>query len=72
MRLVSDTLAASERLVVSPGHEQEGILHMPAGQSGDPLSPHYRDQQRAWVDGRPLPLLAGPAAHTLTLVPERP
>ncbi|WP_438033797.1 penicillin acylase family protein [Sorangium sp. So ce204] len=72
VRLVSDSFAASERLVVSPGHEAEGILHMPTGQSGDPRSPHYRDQQRAWVDGRPLPLLAGPAAHTLTLVPERP
>ncbi|MGK4003926.1 penicillin acylase family protein [Sorangium sp. So ce1036] len=72
VRLVSDTLAASERLVVSPGREPEGILHMPAGQSGDPMSPHYRDQQRAWVDGRPLPLLAGPAARALTLVPERP
>ncbi|WP_437589102.1 penicillin acylase family protein [Sorangium sp. So ce1000] len=71
VRLASRTVAASERLVVSPGHEQDGILHMPAGQSGDPLSPHYRDQQRAWVDGRPLPLLAGPAEHTITLVPER-
>lgn len=71
VRLSSHTVAASERLVVSPGHEQDGILHMPAGQSGDPLSRHYRDQQRAWVDGRPLPLLAGPAVRTLTLVPER-
>ncbi|WP_437811930.1 penicillin acylase family protein [Sorangium sp. So ce1078] len=71
VRLVSQTFSASERLVVSPGREPEGILHMPAGQSGDPLSPNYRDQQRAWVDGRPLPLLAGPAVHTLTLVPER-
>ncbi|WP_437576668.1 penicillin acylase family protein [Sorangium sp. So ce887] len=71
VRLASRRFGASERLVVSPGHETEGILHMPAGQSGDPTSPHYRDQQRAWVDGRPLPLLAGPAAHTLTLVPER-
>ncbi|WP_437913632.1 penicillin acylase family protein [Sorangium sp. So ce302] len=71
VRLATRSVGASERLVVSPGHEQDGILHMPAGQSGDPLSPHYRDQQRAWVDGRPLPLLAGPAVHTLTLVPER-
>ncbi|WP_437334476.1 penicillin acylase family protein [Sorangium sp. So ce394] len=71
VRLATRTLGASERLVVAPGHEPDGILHMPAGQSGDPLSPHYRDQQRAWVDGRPLPLLSGPAARTLTLVPER-
>ncbi|WP_437742528.1 penicillin acylase family protein [Sorangium sp. So ce1504] len=72
VRLVGRTLGASERLVVSPGHEAEGILHMPGGQSGDPRSPHYRDQQRAWVDGRPLPLLSGAATHTITLVPERP
>ncbi|WP_437546995.1 penicillin acylase family protein [Sorangium sp. So ce367] len=71
VRLTGRTLGASERLVVSPGREAEGILHMPAGQSGDPTSPHYRDQQRAWVDGRPLPLLAGPPERTLTLVPER-
>ncbi|WP_437688565.1 penicillin acylase family protein [Sorangium sp. So ce176] len=70
VRLASRTFGASERLVVSPGREADGILHMPGGQSGDPTSPHYRDQQRAWVDGRPLPLLSGPAAHTLTLVPD--
>lgn len=71
VRLSSGVLGASERLVVSPGHALDGILHMPAGQSGDPRSPHYRDQQRAWVDGRPLPLMAGPAVQTLTLVPDR-
>ncbi|WP_437633777.1 penicillin acylase family protein [Sorangium sp. So ce854] len=70
VRLASRRFGASERLVVSPGREAEGILHMPGGQSGDPRSPHYRDQQRAWVDGRPLPLLSGPAARTLTLVPD--
>ncbi|WP_437926830.1 penicillin acylase family protein [Sorangium sp. So ce291] len=71
VRLAAGSLGASERLVVSPGHESDGILHMPTGQSGDPRSPHYRDQQRAWVDGRPLPLLAGPAVRTLALTPER-
>ncbi|MGK3988244.1 penicillin acylase family protein [Sorangium sp. So ce136] len=30
------------------------------------------DIVRAWVDGRPLPLLAGPAERALTLVPGRP
>lgn len=58
----------SERLVVSPGQEAEGVAHMPAGQSGHPLSPHYRDQHRAWVDGTPLPFMPGPAQHTLKLV----
>jgi penicillin amidase len=31
---------ASERFVVSPGREAEGIFHMPAGRSGHPLSPY--------------------------------
>lgn len=62
---------ATERLVVSPGHDEEGILHMPAGQSGHPLSSHYGDQHQSWVEGLPIPLWAGPARHTLTFEPEK-
>ncbi|HEU4537507.1 MAG TPA: penicillin acylase family protein, partial [Polyangiaceae bacterium] len=69
VRVATGTLGASERLVVSPGREGDGIFHMPAGQSGEPRSPHYRDQQRAWVEGRPLPLWPGPAARELSLAP---
>jgi penicillin amidase len=61
--------AASERMVVSPGREEEGILHMPTGQSGHPLSPFYANSHDAWVKGEPTPFLPGPAIHTLTLVP---
>jgi penicillin amidase len=50
---------ASERLVVAPGHDEDGILHMPAGQSGHPLSPHYRDQHDRWARGVALPLWSG-------------
>ncbi|HEU4404963.1 MAG TPA: penicillin acylase family protein [Polyangiaceae bacterium] len=71
VRMAAGTLGASERLVVSPGREGDAIFHMPAGQSGEPRSPHYRDQQRAWVEGRPLPLLPGPAARELSLAPAR-
>jgi penicillin amidase len=60
---------ASERFAVSPGREAEGYLHIPGGQSGHPLSPHYRDQQDAWARGRATPFLPGPAVHTLRLVP---
>ncbi len=63
---------ASERLAVSPGHEAEGYLHMPIGQSGHPLSPHYRDSHPAWLAGRPTPFLPGPAANTLELLPAAP
>ena len=68
-RFQSPTNGASERLVVSPGREADGIFHMPAGQSGHPLSPHYGDGHAAWADGEPTPFLPGPAIHTLTLVP---
>ena len=59
----------SERIVVSPGHESEGILEIPTGQSGHPRSPHYRDQYRAWLNGEPTPFLPGPTVSTLTLTP---
>jgi penicillin amidase len=70
-RAHSPRAGPSERLVVSPGREAEGLAHMPAGQSGHPLSPHYRDQHRAWVEGTPLPFLPGPTIHTLVLTPRR-
>ena len=59
----------SERMAVSPGRENEGILHMPTGQSGHPLSPHYGDQYRAWLIGEPTPFLPGATVTTLTLTP---
>jgi penicillin amidase len=59
----------SERMVVSPGREGEGILHIPTGQSGNPRSKHYGDQYRAWLMGEPTPFLPGPAMTTMTLVP---
>lgn len=63
--------AASERLVVSPGHEEKGLFHMPVGQSGHPLSPYYRKGHEAWEKGEPAPFLPGPAVHRLRLTPGR-
>lgn len=60
---------ASERFVVSPGHEAEGIFHMPCGQSGHPLSPYFRAGHEAWAHGEPTPFLPGKGEHTLTLAP---
>ncbi len=68
-RIQTPTSGASQRMAVSPGHEDQGYLHMPCGQSGHPLSPHYDDAQRAWCDGAPTPFLPGAALHTLELVP---
>jgi penicillin G amidase len=68
-RAHSPRTGPSERMAVAPGREHEGILHMPTGQSGHPLSPHYNDQHRAWVEGRPLPFLPGDPVARLTLTP---
>lgn len=68
-RVQSRGFGASQRLVVAPGREAEGIFHMPGGQSGHPLSPFYRAGHSAWAKGEPTPLLPGPAVHTLTLTP---
>jgi penicillin amidase len=68
-RFQSPTEGASQRSAVSPGREAEGYFHMPGGQSGHPLSPHYRDSHGAWERGEATPFLPGPAIHTLTLRP---
>jgi penicillin amidase len=60
---------ASERFVVSPGRERDGLFHMPGGQSGHPLSPFFLAGHEEWVQGRASPLLPGEARHRLQLVP---
>ncbi len=60
---------ASERLDVSPGHEDQGILTMPGGQSDHPLSPYFGAGHAQWAAGKPTPLLPGSTKHTLTLTP---
>ena len=68
-RVQGPTFGASERFAVAPGREQDGYFHMPTGQSGHLLSPHYRDAQAAWANGEPTSFLPGPTVHTLTLQP---
>ena len=68
-RVQGPTFGASERLAVSPGREELGYFHMPCGQSGHPLSPHYADGHSAWAKGERTPFLPGPPVHLLTLVP---
>ena len=68
-RVQGPTSGASERFAVSPGREKDGYLHMPTGQSGHPLSPHYRDANDAWVTGATTPFLPGAIVHTMTLQP---
>lgn len=70
-RVVSPGFGASERLDAMPGQEAQSFLHMPGGQSDNPLSPYHGAGQEDWVNGRPTPLLPGPEKHTLTLLPAR-
>ncbi len=60
---------ASERFSVSPGDEVNGLMQMPTGQSGHPLSDFYRQGHDDWVHGRPTPYLPGETRYTLTLDP---
>jgi penicillin amidase len=60
---------ASQRFSVAPGDEQNGIMHIPAGQSGHPLSEFYRKGHREWAEGRPSPFLPGDTQHKLLLIP---
>lgn len=70
-RFQGPAFGSSERIVVSPGKEEAGYFHMPVGQSGHPLSPHYRDGHQAWEEGKPTPFLPGKTVHTLRLLPSK-
>lgn len=68
-RVQGPAFGASERMVVSPGHEADGIVHMPGGQSGHFLSPFWGAGHDDWVHGRPTPFLPGETEYTLKMVP---
>ncbi|MEG3051079.1 MAG: penicillin acylase family protein, partial [Thermomonas sp.] len=68
-RVQGPGFGASERMVVSPGHEADGLLHMPGGQSGHPLSPFWGAGHADWVRGDASPFLPGSTQHTLRLQP---
>jgi len=68
-RVQSPSNGASERFVVAPGHEAEGIFHMPGGQSAHPMSPYFRAGHSAWVRGEPTPFMPGKTEHELRLTP---
>ncbi|MEJ6005684.1 penicillin acylase family protein [Paucibacter sp. AS339] len=59
----------SQRMVVSPGHEEQATLSMPGGQSGHPLSPFYGAGHADWAQGKGTALLAGPPRHQISVRP---
>ena len=68
-RVSGPAFGASQRMVVSPGHEDRGIFHMPGGQAGHFLSPYWGAGHDDWAEGRPSPFLPGATRWTLTLTP---
>ena len=71
VRVSTPRHGASMRMVVSPGQEEEGILHMPGGQSGHPWSAHYRDGHTFWLQGSEQQMLPGEQESSFSLVPLR-
>jgi penicillin amidase len=71
VRLATSRGGASERMVVAPGHEASAVFHMPAGQSGHPLSEFYRDQHPNWVKGTASELLVGKTKYWLKFKPSQ-
>jgi penicillin G amidase len=66
-RVQGPAFGASERFGVEPGHEENGYLHMPGGQSGNPLSPFYGAGHADWAQGKATPFMPGETKYTLTL-----
>jgi penicillin G amidase len=66
-KVVAGNFGGSQRIVVSPGHEETAIFTMPGGQSGHPLSPFYGAGNREWMNGVAAPLLATAPIYTLRL-----
>ncbi|WP_286234775.1 penicillin acylase family protein [Thalassotalea sediminis] len=67
-RVQGTNFGASERMVVSPGHEENGIFHMPTSQSGHPWSPYFSLGNQDWVLGKPSSFLPEKTKYTLTLL----
>ena len=68
IRVNDELFGAMERLIISPGQWQDGILHIPGGQSGHPLSEHYKDQYRYWVNGQSIPFASESYRRYLSLM----
>ena len=66
-KIQSPEFGASQRMAVFPGRESNGIMQLPGGQSGHPMSPHYLDLLHDWVHHGRTPLIAGKAEHVLIL-----
>jgi penicillin amidase len=69
LRVAAPSYGAVLRMAVSPAAPENGVLELAGGQSGNFLSPHFRDLQQDWVDGNPTPFLAGNPVTQFELTP---
>ncbi len=69
VRVDAEAMGATERLVISPAHWKDGILQIPGGQSGHPLSRNYRDQYDFWLRGQPIQFVSDVTTSRLQLIP---
>ncbi|MCA9634925.1 MAG: penicillin acylase family protein [Myxococcales bacterium] len=76
--LANPVAIASLRMVVEVGAWEEARFVLPGGNSGNPLSPHYRDMLPLWERGEGVPIAYDPARvrevarETLVLRPGSP
>jgi penicillin amidase len=75
VKQVGRAFGPSQRLTVDWGAPDASTENLVLGESGDPVSPWFRDQWAAWYGGTTFPLPFSQAAvsaqtsHTLALVP---
>jgi penicillin G amidase len=75
IKQVGRAFGPSQRFTMDWSAPDASTENIALGQSGDPLSPWYRDQWPAWYGGTTFPLpfspqtVAGQTTHTLQLVP---
>jgi penicillin amidase len=64
------------RFIASPGNWEATRHVIPLGESGDPRSPHFKDQFEAWLNDSPPPFPFGKAeigklaTDVTTLIPK--
>ena len=59
VKVLNESHGASERMVISPNHSEDGFFEMPGGQSGHPISPNYGDEQSNWASEHKAPFKPG-------------
>ncbi len=75
VKQVARTFGPSQRFTIDWGNVDTATENIVMGESGDPLSPYYRDQWTYWYQGRTFalpftdPAVAAATAHTLHLQP---